>query len=135
VHPSLLDKKMVTLFANMLKAPYYEYVMDSLTQQFTNDVVVAERIEQGVKSGRISAPAEKKGFKGMRREVDHVEGGYKGRRNQSQNYHTPSPPPQTLISTLHFLPKNLSQKTSKPKISQRRIIKRSRNNYPRYRYL
>ena len=53
VHPPLLDREMVTLFANMLKAPFYEHVMGSSAQQFTDAVVVAERIEQGIKSGRI----------------------------------------------------------------------------------
>jgi hypothetical protein len=37
-------------------------VMGSSAQQFTDAVAVAEWIEQGVKSGRISAPMEKKGF-------------------------------------------------------------------------
>jgi len=60
VHPPLLDKEMVSLFANTLKAPYYEHVMGSSAQQFTDAVVVCECIEQGVKSGRISAPTEKK---------------------------------------------------------------------------
>ena len=27
IHPPLLDKEMVTLFADTLKAPYYEHVM------------------------------------------------------------------------------------------------------------
>jgi hypothetical protein len=88
VHPPLLDKEMVTLFADTLKAPYYEHVMDSSAQQFTNVVVVCERIEQGVKSGRISAPTKKRFFE--RKEVNHVEDGYKSRKNASQNYHTPS---------------------------------------------
>jgi hypothetical protein len=48
VHPPLLDKEMVTLFADTLKAPYYEHVMGSSAQQFTDAVVVCERIEQGV---------------------------------------------------------------------------------------
>jgi len=86
VHPPLLDKEMVTLLANTLKAPYYEHVMGSLAQQFTDVVVVCERIEQGVKSGRIFTPTEKRGFE--RKEVNHVEDGYKGRKNLSQNYHT-----------------------------------------------
>jgi len=86
VHPPLLDKEMVTLLANTLKAPYYEHVMGSLAQQFTDAVVVCERIEQGVKSGRIFTPTEKRGFE--RKEVNHVEDGYKGRKNLSQNYHT-----------------------------------------------
>jgi len=45
IYPPLLDKEMVTLFANTLKAPYYEHVMGSSTQQFTDAVAVAECIE------------------------------------------------------------------------------------------
>jgi len=45
VHPLLLDKEMVSLFANTLKAPYYEHVMGSSAQQFTDAVVVCEHIE------------------------------------------------------------------------------------------
>eukprot|EP00258_Populus_trichocarpa_P037188 XP_024453207.1 uncharacterized protein LOC112326921 [Populus trichocarpa] len=88
VHPPLLDKEMVTLFADTLKAPYYEHVMGSSTQQFTNAVVVCERIEQGVKSGRIMVAPEKRGFE--RKVVDHVRDDYRGRKNTFQNYHTPS---------------------------------------------
>jgi hypothetical protein len=88
VHPPLSNKEMVTLFADTLKAPYYEHVMGSSTQQFTDVVVVCERIEQGVKSGRIFAPIEKRGFR--MKEVNHVGDDYRGRKNSSQNYHTPS---------------------------------------------
>jgi hypothetical protein len=88
VHPPLLDKEMVTLFANTIKAPYYEHVMGNSAQQFTNVVVVCERIEQGVKSGRISAPIEKRGFE--RKEVNHVGDDYRGRKTSSQSYYTPS---------------------------------------------
>jgi len=121
---------MVTLFANTLKAPYYEH----------DDVAVAERIEQGVKSGRIYALIEKRGFEGKGKEVNHVEGGYISRRNSFQNYHTPSKL-SISISTLHFQKKKIiiSPKTSKPKaklkIYQRRITKGTRNNYPHYCYL
>jgi len=37
---------------------------------------------------------EKKGFEGKRKEVDHVEGSYRGRKNPFQKYHTPSFSPQ-----------------------------------------
>jgi len=63
-------------------------IMGSLAQQFTNVVVVCEHIEQGVKSSRISAPIENRGFEW--KEVNHIEDGYKGRKNLSQNYHTSS---------------------------------------------
>jgi hypothetical protein len=65
-------------------------------------VVVAECIEQGVKSGRITALVEKKGFEGKGKEVDHVKGGYRGRKNPFQNYHSPSPSPQ--ISNINLNP-------------------------------
>ena len=79
---------MVTLFADTLKAPYYEHVMGSSAQQFTDAMVVCERIEQGVKNGRISVPAEKRGFE--KKEVNHVGDDYKGRKNTLKNYHPPS---------------------------------------------
>jgi hypothetical protein len=63
VHPPLLDKEIVTLFVNTLKASYYEHVMGRSTQQFTDVVVAAERIEQGVKSGRIFQPRRKRVLK------------------------------------------------------------------------
>ena len=122
VHPPLLDKEMVTLFADTLKAPYYEHVMDSSAQKFTNVVVVCERIEQGVRSGRIYAPTKKRFFE--RKEVNHVEDVYKSRKMH----------PKT--TTLHpKLPtsKNPSPKTFKPK-AKLEITKGSKNNYLHYRY-
>jgi hypothetical protein len=68
-------------------------VVGSSAQQFTDVVAIAERIEQGVKSGRICAHVEKRDFEGKRKKVDHVEGRYRGRKNPFQNYHTPSPSP------------------------------------------
>jgi hypothetical protein len=65
---------MVTLFTNTLKALYYKHVMGSSTQQFIKVVVVAKRIEQGIKSWRISMPTEKKN-------IDHIEGHYRGKPN------------------------------------------------------
>ena len=60
--------------------------MDSLAQQFTDTVAVAERIEQGIKNGRISAPIKKRGFVGKKRDIDHIETGYRGRNTQFQKY-------------------------------------------------
>jgi hypothetical protein len=44
-------------------------------------------------------PIERRGFEGKRKEVDHIEGGYRGRKNQFQNYHTS---PQ--ITNINFNP-------------------------------
>jgi hypothetical protein len=40
---------------------YYKHLIGSSTQYFY-DVIIARRIEQGIKGGRISKPTEKKGF-------------------------------------------------------------------------
>jgi len=102
VHPPLLEKEMVALFANTLKAPYYEHMMGSSAQQFTDAVVVAERIEQGVKSGRIYAPMEKKGFGVKKREIDHIESSYKSKKGQFQRYNTQSSSSQIANTNFNF---------------------------------
>ena len=38
----------------------------------------------------ISAPVEKNGFEGKRKDAEHFGDDYKGRNNQFQNYHNPS---------------------------------------------
>jgi hypothetical protein len=85
---------MVTLFANTFKAPYYEYLIGSSSQHFYDAVRITERIEQGIKAGRIAEPLEKKGFIGRKREsdVNNLKGGYKGKRVDSHNSHNPQIP-------------------------------------------
>jgi hypothetical protein len=85
----LLEKEMVSLFANTFKSPCYEHLMGSSTEYFYDDVIIAKRIEQGIKTFRISEPTKKKRFtrKKKNAEVGNVEGGYKGKMNyQNQNY-------------------------------------------------
>jgi len=55
-------------------------------------VRIAERIEQGIKAGRIAEPLEKKGFIGRKREgdINSLEGGYKGKRVDSYNPQAPT---------------------------------------------
>ena len=93
VQPPLIETEMVTLFAKTFKAPYYEHLMGSSSQHFYDVVRVAERIEQGIKAGRIPEPLEKKGFSGRRREgdVNNLEGGYKGKRVNYPNPGTSTP--------------------------------------------
>ena len=45
VNPPILEKEMISLFSNTFKTPYFEYLVRSSTQHFTNLVVIAERIE------------------------------------------------------------------------------------------
>lgn len=99
VHLPLLNKEMVTLFTNTLKALYYEHVMGSSTHQFNDVVVIVKRIKQGIRSGRIFVPIEKNSFRG-KKEIDLVESGCKRKKGQIQNYNSPSSSSQ--ITNINF---------------------------------
>jgi len=83
VNPPLLEKEMIGLFSNTFKAPYFEYLVGSAAQSFSDLVVIAERIEQAIRMGRITNPSEKRGFVGRKKEADihNVEGEGKGRKD------------------------------------------------------
>jgi len=48
VNPPMLEKEMISLSSNSFKAPYFEYLVRSSAQHFTDLVVIAERIEQAI---------------------------------------------------------------------------------------
>ena len=56
VNPPLLEKKMVNLFTNTFKTPYFQFLIESVAQHFTNLVIVAKKIEQAIKIGKIKGP-------------------------------------------------------------------------------
>ena len=87
VQPLLIETEMVNLFANTFKAPYYEHLMGSSAQHFYDAVRIAERIEQGIKAGRIIEPLETKGFIGRKMEgpVNNFEDGSNGKITDSYN--------------------------------------------------
>ena len=92
VQPPLIETEMVTLFSNTFKAPYYEHLMGSSAQHFYDVVRIAERIEQGIKAGRIVEPLQTKGFIGRKMEghVNHFEGGSNGKMVDSYNPQIPT---------------------------------------------
>ena len=91
------DKVMITLIKIRWHFP------------FTNVVAVFVRIKQGVRSGRVSMPIEKKCFKDKMKEVKHIKSGNKGKKNQLQSYHTSSLP--SKIANINL---NSSFPTNKP---------------------
>ena len=97
VQPPLIEIEMVTLFANTFRASYYKHLMGSSTQHFYDVVRIAERIEQGIRSGRIAEPIEKKGFFGKKKEIEvnNLEGRYQGK---GKNYQTPT----SQITSINF---------------------------------
>jgi len=62
VNPPMLEKEMISLFSNTFKAPYFEYLVRSSAQHFTDLIVIAERIEQAIGLGKIADPTKKNGF-------------------------------------------------------------------------
>jgi len=130
VHPQLLNKEMVTLFINTLKALYYKHVMGSLTHQFTDIVVIVKRIKQEIRSGRIFMPIEKNAFRG-KKEVDLIESGCKSKKGQFQNYNTPSSSSQ--IANINFN-SQFPKEELNPKLPQNNQIKNQTENFPMKNY-
>ena len=62
VNPHLLEKEMINLFVSTFKAPYFEYLVGSFAQYFSDLVAIAERIEQAIHLGRVTDSIEKKTF-------------------------------------------------------------------------
>jgi hypothetical protein len=53
VKPPMRQKEMVTTFLNTLKDPYYAHLIGHTTSSFADLVIVGERVEDGIKSGRL----------------------------------------------------------------------------------
>jgi len=84
VNPSLLEKEMINLFANTFKAPYFENLVGSSAQHFSDLVAIVEKIEQAIRLGRIADLTDEKSFtrKGKETEVHKIKDGYKWERKK-----------------------------------------------------
>src|SRR3954462_2874843 len=51
--PPLLEKELVDMFMRTLQGPYYDKMVGSVSSGFSDLVVIGERIEDGIKSGKI----------------------------------------------------------------------------------
>ena len=127
VQPPLIESEMVNLFANTFRAPYYEHLMGSSAQHFFDAVRIAERIEQGIRSGRIMEPAEKRGFIGKRKEVEvnNLEDRYKGKEKNYKSYQTPTPQTTNI---------NFSKPTSPNQPFYQKFPAHNQNNFQRRDY-
>ncbi|CAJ2662210.1 unnamed protein product [Trifolium pratense] len=55
VHPPLLEAELVDIFTNTLQGAYFERMVGSVSSGFSDLVKIGERIEMGIKSGKIQA--------------------------------------------------------------------------------
>ena len=53
VEPWLTEKEMIRIFFDTLKTPYFDLMIASVFQHFSDLVVVGIRIEDGIKSGKL----------------------------------------------------------------------------------
>jgi len=54
VVPPLPDKEMATMFIDTLESPFYERMVSNVSSSFADLVIIGERIEIGVKTGKIA---------------------------------------------------------------------------------
>jgi len=54
VEPPLHEKERITMFVETLQAPFCERVLGSVSSNFSDIVTIGERIEHGIKSGKIA---------------------------------------------------------------------------------
>src|SRR3954465_8949987 len=53
VKPSLADREMVDMFMNTLTGPFYSHLLGSSSSGFTELILFGERVESGIRSGKI----------------------------------------------------------------------------------
>ena len=79
VEPPLYEKEIITMFIETLQAPFYEHVLGSVSSNFSDIVTIGERIEHGLKSGKIAqgssvtTSAMKPGFNPSKKKEDEVQ--------------------------------------------------------------
>jgi len=54
VEPPLNDKEMVNIFLNTLRSPFYEHMISSVCSNLADIVIIGERVEGGIRSGKIA---------------------------------------------------------------------------------
>ncbi|MCQ7416362.1 retrotransposon gag domain-containing protein, partial [Salmonella enterica] len=58
VQPPLTDNELSVMFINTLRSPFYEHMVGSASTNFSDIMTIGERIEYGIKHGRIAKTAE-----------------------------------------------------------------------------
>jgi len=100
VEPPLHDKEMVTMFMGTLQSPFYEHMVGSVSSNFADIVIIGERIELGLKTGKIAqgttTSGKKTGFNSGKKKEGEGQvasttaqwGGYPSARYRPERSHT-----------------------------------------------
>ena len=57
VHPPLFDRELVDMFLRTLSGPFFNHLIGSSSSGFTELIMTSERVEVGIKSGKIQRDA------------------------------------------------------------------------------
>ncbi|TYK05829.1 Gag-pro-like protein [Cucumis melo var. makuwa] len=63
VQPPLIDKEMTSIFMNTLRASFYDRMSGNASTNFSNIIVIGERIEYGIKHGKLAEATTEYGGK------------------------------------------------------------------------
>ena len=53
VQPPLTDREMIDIFMGTLMRPFFNHLIGSSSVEFTELILIGERVEAGIKSGKI----------------------------------------------------------------------------------
>ena len=89
VQPPLADRELVDMFLGTLSGPFFNHLIGSSSSGFTELIMTGERIEAGIKSGKIqkgaSSSTEKKPFKKVSSAVYNSRNQNRPERRQAVN--------------------------------------------------
>ena len=88
VHPPLSDREMVDMFLGTLSGPFFNHIIGSSSAGFTELILTGERVEAGIKSGKIQRYASSSIIKKPFSRKKEVSATY-GQRNQSKTERHP----------------------------------------------
>ena len=57
VQPPLSDRELVDMFLGMLSGPFFNHLIDNSSSGFTELILTGERVEAGIRSGKIQKDA------------------------------------------------------------------------------
>ena len=89
MQPPLADRELVDMFLGTLSGPFFNHLIGSSSSGFTELIMTGEKIEAGIKSGKIhkgaSSGTDKKPFKKESSDVYSLKSQNRPERRQAVN--------------------------------------------------
>lgn len=115
VEPPLTEKEMVAMFIETLQAPFYDRIIGSVSSKFSNIVIIGERIEDRLRSGRIEVPFNPRKVSVTKKKDEEkyaVTVGPKRYNNRETNSRPLSNPPVSFVASVPVQPAQSSNQNA-----------------------